>query len=584
VASSAHECLRDSSKDSASRDLPLRHCWQSGCGMPSRLVLVGALLSQHCSVAAMEDENPFCADWAASGECTRNPGFMNEKCARSCSSPFGEQSSKTAVEPSPAQESSEFPDDVLHPLSESAGSAADGTARADLSTVEAGRPQVEASQEPRSVSTPEDTMARLALQVRSAPPEPSVLAQPSRDHLTEIGGFDPNSYTPPAPKAWVPEGSVHETEFAESASDVMEIEDSQALADDDNLLEAQLKARLQRCLKDDDDRVTEARMSNFYELASSHDKDVKDALKKQQREFDEQMWTVKRQHSRKEAELHAHFKEATRRMEEAEHRYNHIQSGEQHRQALERARQLERNLADEEQTRLSLEKQIREKLTLAAEREKKLEEGLETWKTRAELAESTVARLRRQLWLRRRQLTKKPPSNQLASEETNSSAPDADFNSQCLMDDSVVVGVGICKKGKSSSSQALEEDAARQEDVGHQSELPALKLRESIMGAMQILSPAQDVAIWHMHSDLCLAQSRGTTDPCSVSSVFNVTSWMAAFAWVALWRCVWVLSIRYFITCSVSFAERLAPVWDSFSDWFCGFRSRSKHELATQDL
>lgn len=552
--------------------------------MPSHLVLVGALLSQHCSVAAMEDTNPFCADWAASGECTRNPGFMNEKCALSCYAPVGEKSSKTVVEPSPSLESGEFPDDVLQPHSESAGSAADGTPLAGLSTVEAGWLHAEASRESRSVSTPEDAMARLALQVRSAPPEPSGFEQPSRDHLKQIGDLDPNSFTPPAPKAWVPEGSVHETVFAESASDAMEIGDSQAFADDVNSLEAQLKARLQRCLNDAENRITEARKFNFDELAASHDTDVKDALLRQQREFDEQMWTVKRQHSRKEATLHAHVAEATRRMEEAEHRYNHIQSGEQHRQALERARQLERSLSDEEQTRLSLEKQIREKLTLAAEREKKLDEGLQTTKTRAELAESRAARFRRQLWLRRRQLTKKTLSNKLVSEETNSSALDANFETQCLMDDSVPVGVGICKKGKSSSSQALEETAARQEDAGHRSELPAAKLRESIVGAMQILSPAQDLAIWHVHSDLCLAQSRGTTDPCSASSVFNVTSWMAAFAWVALWRCVWVLSIRYFIACSVSLAERLVPVWDSFSDWFCGFRSRSKHELATQNL
>ena len=33
---------------------------------------------------ACKDSTPDCAQWAAAGECTKNPTFMNESCARSC--------------------------------------------------------------------------------------------------------------------------------------------------------------------------------------------------------------------------------------------------------------------------------------------------------------------------------------------------------------------------------------------------------------------------------------------------------------------------------------------------------------------
>merc|ERR1712228_112218 len=93
---------------------------------------------------------------------------------------------------------------------------------------------------------------------------------------------------------------------------------------------------------------------------------------------------------------------------------------------------------------------------------------------------------------------------------------------------------------------------------------------------MKILSPMQDSAIWRMHADLCLAQVKGTSDPCNsygaLGAALSGSSWLAAFAWVALWRCAWVLSIWYIISCCGSLAVKSVYLWDRFSDWFFGFR------------
>jgi len=324
----------------------------------------------------------------------------------------------------------------------------------------------------------------------------------------------------------------------------------------------ELQARVKECHFQAENRVTEAREAGFSELNDSHEKDVEDALFLQKREYNQQLEQLRREGRRKEAESNAHVQEATRRMEEAEERLFHITSGEQHRQALERADSLATSLIAEEESRLLLEEQVREQLAAAAAREQKLEEALLAAVARAVPAEKKVSRLRRQLWLRRRQLVKKKPSTQKV--DTNSTELELDFQTQCLLEDRVPAGNGICRKKK-----------ARKE-IPIVAELPQGTLRQSVLEAMQILSPMQDSAIWRMHADLCLAQvSAAADDPCNTSVAFNVTSWLAAFAWVSLWRCVWVLSIRYFISC----LAQLVCFWDRFSNWFCGFSS--KENLAT---
>ena len=54
----------------------------------SRIIIVGtALLLALASVARADecvDENAGCTNWASSGECDRNPGFMHSACAKSC--------------------------------------------------------------------------------------------------------------------------------------------------------------------------------------------------------------------------------------------------------------------------------------------------------------------------------------------------------------------------------------------------------------------------------------------------------------------------------------------------------------------
>jgi len=344
-----------------------------------------------------------------------------------------------------------------------------------------------------------------------------------------------------------------------------------------SLSKEELQAHLQRCHLDFEKSITEARVFSFAELKSTHEKEINEALFMQEREFKTEMERAKREFQRKEVMLNAHAQEADRRREEAERRLEHITSGEETRQALERAARLANTLADEEQARLRLEEQIREKLKAAAARERGLEEALAEARSSAKIANGRAARLRRQLWLRRRQLVNKAASNISAIEEeakdSNSSALETDFETQCLLDGGVPAGVGICRKVK---------DHVQDHEMTINTELPVRTLKKSIMEAMQILSPMQDLAIWRMHSDLCLAQVRSAVDPCSASAAFSASSWLAAFAWVALWRCVWVLSIRYFITCFGSFAVRTVRLWDRFSDWFYGFGA--KKELATQDL
>ena len=44
-------------------------------------LLLRPLLEQ---VYGCADSNEACANWAASGECTKNPGFMRGSCSRSC--------------------------------------------------------------------------------------------------------------------------------------------------------------------------------------------------------------------------------------------------------------------------------------------------------------------------------------------------------------------------------------------------------------------------------------------------------------------------------------------------------------------
>lgn len=247
----------------------------------------------------------------------------------------------------------------------------------------------------------------------------------------------------------------------------------------------------------------------------------------------------------------------------------HITSGEEHLQAVARANGLAKALGDEELVRLRLEEQFRETMSKSQVREHELAEALQAATTRAEMGDSKVARLTRQLWLRRKLLVRRTHSN--ASEpDSNSSADEAEWEMQCLVEGSVPVGAGICRKGKAPEVAVI------------QTELPASTLKRSVLEAMQILSPMQDSAIWHMHADLCLAQAQTRTDLCTVSLLYNTTSWLAAFAWVALWRCVWVLSIRYFISCCGSLAAHSVRLWDRFSSWFFGFRG--KDQLMVQEM
>jgi len=327
-----------------------------------------------------------------------------------------------------------------------------------------------------------------------------------------------------------------------------------------------LTRRLNLCTTLRDKLITEARQGGFSELIDTHKKEINDALIMQEREHKADMEKLKRAARRKEVELTAIANEYERRMLKAEQRLEHITSGEQLRQAIARADAAETNLANEEKARIDIEEQSRQQMQIAASKASALQEALDAALARAEPAERRVARLRRQLWLRRKQLVKKSPSNTSANVEANTSVLRPDFELQCLMDDATPTGNGICRRPK------------RREEVVSSAmhpELPRRSLQDSILEAMQILSPLQDLAIWRMHADLCVAQVRNASDPCNTSVALN-----AYFNLVALWRCVWALSLRYFITCFGS----LVRLWDRFSDWFCGFSGGQKKEVVIHDL
>lgn len=56
-------------------------------GVPGLVALTLCLRSAAAHVVdqGTQSERAECADWAAAGECERNPGFMLEGCARACS-------------------------------------------------------------------------------------------------------------------------------------------------------------------------------------------------------------------------------------------------------------------------------------------------------------------------------------------------------------------------------------------------------------------------------------------------------------------------------------------------------------------
>ena len=51
-----------------------------------RRALSLALLAAAATISADEcaDQHAGCADWAAAGECDKNPGFMRSSCEKSC--------------------------------------------------------------------------------------------------------------------------------------------------------------------------------------------------------------------------------------------------------------------------------------------------------------------------------------------------------------------------------------------------------------------------------------------------------------------------------------------------------------------
>jgi hypothetical protein len=479
---------------------------------------MAAVVVQPGISATEEDKNPFCADWAASGECARNPGYMMLQCPRSCVAPT------ERVQIESVQESIEFPDSSLHESSEAAGSKQEG------------------------MTTPEDAMARLADQLR--PPQQQSSRKPA---AVEIPAVTADAHA-----------EATET-IAPKLNRGISPEALAAPGDDVGML----LAKLQRCKTESERSITEARRASFEELRNSHEQDVKDALFLREREFKQELEQVKREARRTEMLLNAALREAERRKEEAEKKLQHITSGEEHLQAVARANGLAKALGDEELVRLRLEEQFRETMSKSQVREHELAEALQAATTRAEMGDSKVARLTRQLWLRRKLLVRRTHSNASES-DSNSSADEAEWEMQCLVEGSVPVGAGICRKGKAPEVAVI------------QTELPASTLKRSVLEAMQILSPMQDSAIWHMHADLCLAQAQTRTDLCTVSLLYNTTSWLAAFAWVALWRCVWVLSIRYFISCCGSLAAHSVRLWDRFSSWFFGFRG--KDQLMVQEM
>lgn len=187
-------------------------------------------------------------------------------------------------------------------------------------------------------------------------------------------------------------------------------------------------------------------------------------------------------------------------------------AGEEHRKVMEKVALFADKLAQEEEVRLQLERRIGEKVSHAATREQELSETLEATTLQAEFSQGMLRRLRRKLWLRRQLLTS-PAGNQSGSTTTNTVVIE---EAQCSTKSAEQKPEGICTTRKGS-------------DQTRNTSPAAATLRKSIVEAMQILSPTQDLAIGRMHADLCLAQLSASSDPCNASLIFNASSWCDSF-------------------------------------------------------
>jgi hypothetical protein len=473
---------------------------------------------------------------------------MAKNCARSCHAPADTQPAEVATATRHRDEtSSDFPDSILRPHY-----TEEEIAAKEISAKEFAAKGLNVK------STPEDTMAWLGTQIRTAQQEPEA-SRRTQEETRE----------PEAP------ANVEATATVEQAA-------PQAPNSSSNYTQCQ--AHLHVCEKQVEKIITYVREQSFIELDANHDKDLKHAMLLHKKQTYDRLEELQRSARKKELQLNAQIREMVRRAEKAEHRIERITSGEDQRDLQRKVDMLEHELTDAEQARAQLEQQIAERMELATSRETQLDDALKTSKFRADTAGFRVKKLWRQLWLRKRRLVRKNPnlldddSTTAALAEKNSSATDAAWLKQC-----VSMGNGICRKkrkGEVELDPSIEE-ATSVADTSIQPGLPAGALTKTILEAMQILSPLQDSAIWQMYADLCLTQSGGASNPCDESRAFRATSWFAAFAWVAVWRCVWLLLLRYFINCCGGLAVRSVYLWDHFSDWFFGFSSR---ELAAQEF
>merc|ERR1711924_550929 len=87
-------------------------------------------------------------------------------------------------------------------------------------------------------------------------------------------------------------------------------------------------------------------------------------------------------------------------------------------------------------------------------------------------------------------------------------------------------------------------------------------LKASVVEALQIIYPLRDLATFRLHSELCLVVN------CSRSQALKVIALVVAFAWIALWRFLWVYSLRYSLVGLGKLLAGTLRLWDVFSDWF----------------
>jgi len=456
------------------------------------LVLSAAAAADVSGSTVTEDRNPYCGDWAAQGECGRNSAFMFRHCGRSCWA-----------------------------LAEAAVRQADGPAE------QAGTESVDAK----------TGGAAVAEQVAAAPP-----VRERSDRATADGALQPARQEEQAKPA-APPGSAVSAATASSAA-AAPLKTSQGasnslgpdapLAPDPPLASqgqdlVRVNAQLQICMEeviDMEHRITQARMGGFDELRKAHEEELREELllaeKKHRREMEGLRFEVselKKELFQKQEFVHA----LESRLRKAEEQLQRRAASEHCHLANSRAHGLEEQLRAAEAELFRKKTAFIESSSLAARNVEQLERRTQEAEARSEsasaraVAAEAAARNARRRELRALRFARAKPR---AAAAANVAGVDSSWQT---------CGANSTPEVRASAVEPM-----------------SIELDEWLLA----LLPSHDASISMLFVDLCgrvadasIGDQAGGGQSmltCGALPALRVSMWVASFAFVAAWRCVWV--------------------------------------------